>query len=248
MPAEVAEPSPPPALSVVIPAYQEASRIGPTLERVISYLRGRRLGYEVLVVDDGSLDATAEVAARFAGEGVKVLRQAQSGKGAAVRRGVGASRGEWVLITDADLSTPIDELARLERLRHRAEVIMGSRATRDSRVELHQPLYRELMGKTFNLLIRSLGLSDLRDTQCGFKLLRGDVARELFSRMTIDRFAFDIELVWLARALGYQVIETGVVWRNSPRSTVRPVRDSARMLRDVLRIRLRRRPAGGTRS
>ena len=198
-----------------------------------------------MVVDDGSTDATAEVARQYEQEPVRVLRQARSGKGAAVRRGVAASRGRWVLISDADLSAPIGELERLEAERDRAEVILGSRAMARSRIEVRQPIYRELMGKSFNLIIRSLGLSDIRDTQCGFKLLRGDVARLLFERMTIDSFAFDIELVWLARALGYSVVEVGVVWRDSPHSTVRPLRVSARMFWDVLRIRLRRRPAEG---
>lgn len=229
-------------LSVVIPAYQEADRIGPTLRRIVDYLRGRGVRYEVLVVDDGCTDGTAAVAEEFAADGVRVLRQPQSGKGAAVRRGVAASRGEWVLISDADLSTPIEELETLERRRDDAEVIMGSRAAARSQIEERQPIYRELMGKTFNLIIRSLGLSDLRDTQCGFKLIRGEVARLLFARMTVDRFAFDIELVWLARALGYRVIEVGVVWRHSPRSTVRPLQDSPVMFWDVLKIRCRRRP------
>ena len=242
MPPQAATAVPPPALSVVIPAYQEQDRLGPTLDKITAYLKRRRISYEILVVDDGSTDDTAAVAAGHAGGHVQVLRQPQTGKGAAVRRGVTASRGDWVLISDADLSTPIEELERLEAARDRAEVILGSRALAESRIEVRQPIYRELMGKTFNLIIRSLGLADVRDTQCGFKLIRGDVARALFARMTIDRFAFDIELVWLARALGQRTAEIGVVWLNSPHSTVRPIVDSAAMLRDALRIRMRSRP------
>ena len=159
-----------------------------------------------------------------------------------MRRGVAASRGRWVLVSDADLSTPIEELETLESYRDRADFILGSRASRGSRITRRQPLFRVLMGKTFNLIIRSLGLSDLHDTQCGFKLMRGEETRRVFSLARVDGFAFDVETVWLARALGLRVIEVGVIWNDSPGSTVHPIRDSADMLWDVVKLRLRRRP------
>ena len=229
-------------LSVVIPAYQEAARLGATLERVLGYLERRGEEFEVVVVDDGSADATAEVAAGFAPRGVVVHRlETNRGKGAALKAGVARTRGRRVLLTDADLSTPIEDLPRLEARLGEAAVVLGSRAVAGSEITRRQPIYRELMGKVFNRLIRLAGVRGLSDTQCGFKLLEGEAARRLFAEMTVERFAFDVELVWLARRRGLEVREVGVRWENSPDSRVDPVRDSLRMLWDVARLRLRRR-------
>lgn len=227
-------------LSVVIPAYNEALRLGPTLERVVEYLQRRGLRYEVLVVDDGSTDATAKVAESFAEDGVHLLRQeVNRGKGAVVRAGVLASRGREVLLVDADLSTPIEEIEKLQPHLAEAPVVLGSRAVQGSDITQHQPFYREMMGRTFNLIIRMLGVRGLYDTQCGFKLLAGDVARRLFAELTIERFAYDVELVWLARRHGYNVVEVGVRWADSSSSRVNPLSDSSRMLWDVLALRWR---------
>ncbi|MCB1033394.1 MAG: glycosyltransferase family 2 protein, partial [Acidobacteria bacterium] len=243
--------------SVVIPAFNEAERLPPSLRRICSYLDGREASsppasggadFEVIVVDDGSQDDTAAAARDIGHPAVRVLELGRNcGKGAAVRHGVLASLGDRVLLSDADLSTPIEDLERLEEHAGEAEVVLGSRAVADANVAVRQPLYRELMGKTFNLLIRTLGMTGIRDTQCGFKLLDGEVARELFRELTVDRFAFDVELVLLARRRGYRVAEVGVTWRNSPASRVNAVTDSLAMFRDVLRLRLRRGPRGGAR-
>ena len=236
--------SQPVELSVVIPAYNEASRLGDTLERVLPYLEKRGSTFEVLVVDDGSSDATVEVANEYAHRGVWVLELARNrGKGAALRHGVVASSGAKVLLSDADLSTPIQEVERLEPWLERADLVLGSRAVEGARIELRQPWHRELMGKTFNLLIRLLGFGAFRDTQCGFKLLQGEAARRLFPLLTIDRFAYDVELVWEAQRLGLRVVEVGVEWHDSPVSRVRPWQDAPQMFRDVLRVRFRRRRA-----
>lgn len=228
--------------SVVVPAFNEAERLGPTLERILAYFAQRAAPAEVVVVDDGSADATAEVASRFAPRGVRLVRlPANRGKGAALRAGVAACAGAAVLLTDADLSTPIEEIERLEAELAEAELVLGSRAVAGSRITRRQPWYRELMGRSFNRVIRLLGVTSLHDTQCGFKLLRGDVARRLFAELTVDRFAYDVELVWLARRRGFRVVEVGVAWHDSPASRVHPVRDAASMLVDVLRFRFRHR-------
>ncbi len=239
-----------PELSIVIPAYNEAKRLPSTLQRVCGYLQARNLSAEVLVVDDGSRDATVEVARGFEAlgsedRGVRVLVQpANRGKGAALRAGVLASRGQRVLLCDADMSTPIEEVEKLEAELPRAPLVLGSRAVAESQITERQPFYREFMGKTFNFILRLVGITGLHDTQCGFKLIDGDLARQVFAMMIVDRFAFDVELIWLARRYGRRVVEVGVVWENSPESTVHPIFDSAVMLRDVLRLRWhhRRRP------
>ncbi|HVT57545.1 MAG TPA: dolichyl-phosphate beta-glucosyltransferase [Thermoanaerobaculia bacterium] len=226
-------------LSVVIPAYNEAARLGPSLRRAVDYLERRQRPYELLVVDDGSRDATAEVAEEA---GARVIRHLRNrGKGAAIRTGVLASRGARVLLSDADFSTPIEEIEKLEPRLGEAVMAIGSRATRDALIRERQPLYRELMGKSFNLLIRLLGVRGLRDTQCGFKLARGDAARSLCSEMTVDGFAYDVELIWLARRRGHRVVEVGVVWSNSPDSRVDPIRSPLAMVRDLMLMRLRHR-------
>lgn len=226
--------------SVVIPAYNEAARLGSTLERTVEYLSRRGGSFELVVVDDGSRDHTVEVAEAFIGQGVRVIRHERNrGKGAAIKTGVLASTGAQVLLSDADASTPIEELEKLERWLPEAALVLGSRAVAGADVQRHQPFYRELMGKTFNRIIRVLGVRGLHDTQCGFKLLAGDVARELAAELTIDGFAYDVELVWLARRRGYRIVEVGVIWVDSPDSRVDPVRSSLAMLRDVVRMRLR---------
>lgn len=236
----------PPVLSVVIPAYNEEKRLRPSLEKVLGFLEARREergdDFELLVVDDGSSDGTAAEALAFADRGVRVLAlDRNQGKGAALRRGVLESRGDAVLLSDADLSTPIEDVEKLEPHLDSAAVVLGSRAVADSDVAVHQPLYREIMGKTFNLMIRMLGVGGIHDTQCGFKLLRGDVARAIFERMVTPGFAFDVEMVWLARRLGHEVAEVGVTWRNAPGSSVNPLLDPPKMLLEILRFRWKHR-------
>jgi dolichyl-phosphate beta-glucosyltransferase len=232
-------------VSLVIPAYDEAQRLPGTLARIAAYLADRPKSerWEILVVDDGSVDATASVAreeGKRHGLALDVLTlPSNRGKGAAIRAGVLASRGDWVLVCDADLSTPIEEWEKLRAVG--SPVAVGSRALDEDLVRRRQPWHRRTMGKTFNLLVRALSVKGIRDTQCGFKLFEGPLARELFARARIDRFAYDVEILSLARRKGVPIAEVPVLWFNSPESKVSLVKDSLRMLRDLLRIRFGRR-------
>jgi dolichyl-phosphate beta-glucosyltransferase len=208
-----------PRLSVVIPAYNEAERLPATLERVRAYLEGRGEDYEIVVVDDGSADATA---ARAAAAGVRVVRNdGNRGKGYSVRRGMLLATGARRLMTDADLSTPIEDLKHLERaLDAGHQVAIASRALPGSNVEVHQGAFRELSGRAFNLLVRALLLPGLRDTQCGFKLFEAGAAEAAFSRCRLDGFSFDVEALYVARLRGLRVAEVPVTWRNDAASRV----------------------------
>ena len=230
-------------LSVVIPAYNEEERLGPTLGRILDYLSGCGYPFEIIVVDDGSTDGTAAVARRVSEthRSVRLVpNETNRGKGDSVRRGGEEARGEYILFSDADLSTPIEELRRLfpPLLEEGCDIAIGSRAARGSDVRVHQPWYRELMGKIFNKIVRLVAVRGLRDTQCGFKLFRGAVARELFAAQRVEGFSFDVETLYLARKAGRRIAEVPVTWYNSPRSRVSIVGDPARMFLDVLRIRL----------
>jgi dolichyl-phosphate beta-glucosyltransferase len=226
-------------LSVVLPAYDEAERIGAGVERVLSHLARRPYGSELIVVSEGSRDATAEQARKAGGDAVQVIEYARNrGKGYAVRTGVAAARGAHVLFSDADLSTPIQEADRLLAMHAQGyEVVFGSRALPDSDVRVRQPWWRQSMGRTFNQVVRRTARVAMRDTQCGFKSFERTAARRIFERARIDRYAFDVELLWIATRLGCRVGELPVAWVNDPHSKVHPVRDSLRMLWDVARIR-----------
>lgn len=233
-----------PLLSVIIPAYNEAADIEATLEATHAYLSHSGLAGEIIVVDDGSTDATGQLAAEYARRHptVRVLRNERNrGKGYSVRRGVLEARGEIVVFTDADASTPLTEMAKLlDAIRiGGADGAIGSRALPESQVERPQPWYRRAMGWVFRQLVRLLVLPGFRDTQCGFKAFKAEMAREVFRRQTLSGFAFDVEVLFIASKLGYHIKEVPVRWLDSHDSRVRPVRDSARMFLDLLRIRLR---------
>jgi glycosyltransferase involved in cell wall biosynthesis len=198
---------------------------------------------EILVVDDGSADATAKIAADFLrGRPGRVLANDENrGKGYSVRRGVLAAEGRWVLLTDADLSAPIEEHATLAAAvrDHDLDVAIGSRGIDESKVEIRQHRVRQYMGKTFNWCIRRMTDLPFSDTQCGFKLLDRRRVLPLFERMVVDRFAFDVELLFLCMRFKLQVREVPVVWRNAPGSKVSLIADPLNMLWDVARVRWR---------
>ncbi len=234
--------APRPRLSIVIPAYNEERRLGPSLDAIAAYVRRRRLRAEILVVDDGSTDATGAVALSRWGRvpGLELIAPGvNQGKGAAVRAGVMAARGARVLFSDADLSTPIEELAGLEAaLNAGADLAVGSRALDRTRVTVRQPLYREAAGRVFNALVQRVGVPGIADTQCGFKLFPAELGRRLFRLQRVPRFGFDVELLFLARKAGCRIAEVPVRWVNSPDTRVRPLRDGGRAFLDLALIRL----------
>lgn len=217
-------------ISIVIPAYNEQNRIERTLEAITKRCKNA----EIIVVDDGSKDRTVEITKRF--RKVRIIKHAKNmGKGAAVRTGMMEAKGDKILFTDADMSTPITELGRL--LKIKADIIIGSRAVTGAIIKLHQPLYRELLGKTFNKIVQLLAVPGVWDTQCGFKIFTNDAAKDIFARTLIDGFGFDVEALYLARQLGYTIQEVPVTWLNSKESKVHPVKDSWRMLNDIFKIK-----------
>ncbi len=232
-------------LSVVIPTYNKESRIASTLEAVAGYLAAKPFASEIVVVDDGSTDRTAEAArAALAGRSPsKVLRRDRNlGKGASVKEGVLAAAGELVLFCDDDLSTPIGELDKaLAGLEKGADVVIGSRAHPGADIQVRQRRPREWMGKVFNLLVRLFVLKGFLDTQCGFKAFRAAAAKDIFSRLQTAGFGFDVEVLVLARALGYRIAEIPVVWCDVRPSRLRIFRGSWGMARDLWRIRRSRR-------
>src|SRR5713226_2688907 len=230
-----------PRLSVVIPCYNEEERLPRTIEQIERYLDGAGRSYELILVDDGSTDGTRKVMDAAATHHSSVRIEAlphNRGKGRALAEGVAAARGTEILITDADLSTPIEGLDKLRaELRKGAGVAIGSRALRGSRVEVSQPIYRVLMGKAFNILVQAVLLPGIWDTQCGFKLFRADVAHDAFAALTTDGFGYDPEVLYRAKKRGVKIAEVPVVWRNSAPTKVSPIKSSIDMFRHVMRIR-----------
>jgi dolichyl-phosphate beta-glucosyltransferase len=230
-----------PHLSIVIPAYNEEEQLEGSMAKIAGYLREDDLQAEILVVDDGSTDATSRIASKAMGglRGRVIRNDENRGKGFSVRRGCLEACGRWVLLTDADLSAPIEEHRKLAAAARDfdLDVVIGSRGLADSRIEVRQNRLREYMGKTFNLIMRKMTGLPFRDTQCGFKLMDRKRIRPLFECMVVDRFAFDVELLFLCARFGLAVREVPVVWRNEPKSRVSLIKDPLNMLYDVARVR-----------
>jgi dolichyl-phosphate beta-glucosyltransferase len=229
-------------LTVVIPAYNEAARIGATLEHMLAYFDSRSWAADVIVVLDGGVDGTAEEVRRVTGKDPRVVvldNGMNRGKGFSVRRGMLAATGEYVLFCDADLSTPIEEAPRLiAAIDAGADLAIASRALANSDIRVHQPWWRESMGRIFNWFVQRLALPGIQDSQCGFKCFRREVAHRVFALQRIEGFAFDVEVLSIARRLGYRIAEVPVTWIDQPASTVNPVTAPASMLLDLVRIRI----------
>lgn len=232
-----------PFVSIVIPAYNEENRISATLERVIQYLKTKPYTSEIIVSDDGSLDKTVSVAQlilKESGCSFKVLVAPENqGKGAAVRRGMLQAKGEYRLFSDADLSTPIEELDKFLPLliEKKASIVIGSRAMAGANIVEHQPLLREVMGRVFNSVATIFAFRGIKDSQCGFKCLSREAAESLFAIQKLDGFSFDVELLFLAQKFKFNIVELPVTWLNSAASKVHVLRDPILMFWDVLRIR-----------
>lgn len=231
-------------LSIIIPAYNEEKRLLPTLHKVYAYLSRQDFYSEIVIVDDGSTDNTIQVVRNFKSSDnhITILENTQNkGKGYSVRKGMLYAKGKYVFFTDADLSTPIEEIGRcLPYLIHDDyDVVIGSRSMPDSDIVIHQPWYREKMGKTFNFMVNMVLLKGIVDTQCGFKGFKKEVAKEVFKRCKIDGFSFDVEALYLSRKFNFKIKEIPIRWENSALSKVSPVKHSIQMFKDLLGIKMK---------
>jgi dolichyl-phosphate beta-glucosyltransferase len=231
--------APRPELSIIIPAFNEARRLPESIARLQSYLQKQPFMSEVIVVDDGSTDSTSAVVRSWMGRwhALRLIQAPHKGKGAAVRAGALAAQGAWVYLADADFSVPIEEMARfLKEPPPREELRIGSREAPGAH-RYGEPCFRHVMGRVFNLVVRALVVPGISDTQCGFKLLRREVARDLFLHQTIPGWTFDVELLYIAQSRGYSIREIPVPWYYRVGSKVNPARDTFGMLRDLIAIR-----------
>lgn len=237
-------------LSVIIPSYNERHNLSKgVLQKITSYLQKQDYAYEIIFSDDGSTDGTLEALQKFANKHkhITVLANAHAGKGPTVTSGMLAARGQWRLFTDFDQSTPISEVEKLLPSTIDHEIVIGSRAAQGAKRE-QEPLHRHIMGIGFNLLTQLIILPGIKDSQCGFKLFSAHATKVLFPKLHIyarqsqvkDAFtgAFDVELLYLARRNHFAIAEIPVLWQHRPTQRVAPIKDSLRMLRDIIRIRL----------
>lgn len=229
-----------PLLSLIIPAYNEGQRLPQTLPQVIDFIVAQSYPAEVLVVNNNSQDNTRAIAQEFADElpFVFVLDEPTQGKGAAVRTGMIAAKGEYLFMADADLSMPIEEVSKFMPPKLDGyDVAIASREIKGA-VRYNEPVYRHLMGRIFNFIVKVLAVPGYQDTQCGFKCFRRQVALDILDNQTIDGWAFDVELLYIAQQRGYRIVEVPVNWYYRANSRINPIRDAIEMVREVIKIRM----------
>jgi dolichyl-phosphate beta-glucosyltransferase len=229
-------------ISVVIPAYNEGNRVITSYRILTEYFQKNHPDYELIFVDDGSGKPLKQELGRFLNDDphTKILtNETNKGKGYSVRRGIIASKGEYVLFTDADLSTPIKEAEKLiSALGNGYDLAIGSRALPSSEILLHQSFHRESSGKTFNVILRKILPLQITDTQCGFKAFRRDVAQDIFKRQTLNGFCFDAEILMIAKERGYKLKEIPVVWLNSEKTSVNLFKEPLMMFVDLIKVKI----------
>lgn len=230
---------PVPYLSIIFPAHNEETRLPPSLEAVSAFLQTQPYSSEILVVENGSADRTFATAQDYARRipNLRVFQEAGRGKGLAVRRGMLEAKGEYRFFCDVDLSMPIEQVNRFIPPQLAAvDVAIGSREAKGA-VRYNEPITRHLIGRFFNSVVRGLALPGLQDTQCGFKCFRADVAERVFPLQTIEGWSFDVEVLFIARQLGYRIVEVGIPWYFNSDSKVRVLRDSLQVFTDLIAIR-----------
>jgi dolichyl-phosphate beta-glucosyltransferase len=226
-------------LTIVIPAYKEESRIHIILEAIARYEKTKDFEIETIVVVDASPDNTAGAAKAYIGK-LKHLKvhegKENKGKGGAVRDGIMLARGKYVVFADADNSTPIEQVDKLLPYAKKYEVVIGSRYNDGGKLAIPQPLFRRVGTRVLNMIIQAIAISGIRDTQCGFKLFETEAAKKIFAKQSIYDFSFDIEILVIAKKLGYKIRETGITWYDNPHSTVSPIKDGLKMIADCITI------------
>lgn len=225
-------------ISVIIPAHNEEKRIEQTLKKIISYLKNHFDKYEIIVVDDFSRDNTNKIVSKYKKNNVRILRnQKNMGKGYSVKRGIENARYSLVLFSDSDLATPIEEIEKFIPHLKEYDVLIASRNLKGSNIKIRQPFDRIFLGRIFRFFINLMLLKGFSDTQCGFKLFKTKAAKKIFSLQTLNGFSFDVEILLIAKKLGYKIKEIPVVWINKEGSTVKPLKDSFKMFFDLIKIR-----------
>lgn len=228
-----------PLASVIIPAWNEERRMPASLQRVAAFVQEYPQPIEVIVVDDGSQDRTAQIVEEYAQRApfITLIRNPHRGKGSAIKTGIAHGRGQYLVLCDTDLAVPIEELPKfLPPQLDNYDLAIASREIHGAR-RINEPFHRHLMGRVYNLLVQLLAVPGIQDTQCGFKAFRREVARDIFPYQTIEGWGFDVEILFIARRFGYQIVEVPVTWYYGTESKVRPVRDTIRMIRELLQVR-----------